>query len=66
MPSSRRLVLSLSLAGLAALGAYAWYANRPPAVLPGGTQTAGAQGGPPAAVAAGAKAVAGGAGAAPG
>lgn len=63
MPSSRRLVLSLSLAGLAALGAYAWYANRPPAVLPGGTQTAGAQGGPPAV---GAKAVAGGAGAAQG
>ena len=66
MPSSRRLVLSLSLAGLAALGAYAWYANRPPAVLPGGMQPAGAQGGPAAAGTAGAKAVAGGAGAAPG
>lgn len=66
MPSSRRLVLSLSLAGLAALGAYAWYANRPPAALPGGAQTAGVQGGPPAAGAAGAKAVPGGAGAAQG
>ena len=66
MPSSRSLVLSLSLAGLAALGAYAWYANRPPAVLPGGMQPAGAQGGPAAAGTAGAKAVPGGAGAAPG
>lgn len=62
MPSSRSLVLSLSLAGLAALGAYAWYANRPPAVLPGGMQPAGAQGGPAAAGTAGAKAVPGGAG----
>ena len=66
MPSSRRLVLSFSLAGLAALGAYAWYANRPPAVLPGGMQPAGAQGGPAAAGTAGAKAVPGGAGAAQG
>lgn len=55
MPSSRRLVLSLSLAGLAALGAYAWYVNRPPAVPPGGTQLAGAQAGSAAAGTPGAK-----------
>ncbi len=35
MPSSRHLVLALSLAGLAALGAYAWHANRPQAAGPG-------------------------------
>ena len=62
MPSSRRLVLSLSLVGLAALGAYAWYANRPPAALPGGAQPAGTQAGPSAAGTPGAKAPAGGVG----
>ena len=62
MPSSRRLVLSLSLVGLAALGAYAWYASRPPAALPGGAQPAGTQAGPSAAGTPGAKAPAGGAG----
>ena len=62
MPSSRRLVLSLSLVGLAALGAYAWYANRPPAALPGGARPAGTQAGPSAAGTPGAKAPAGGAG----
>ncbi len=68
MPSSRRLVLSLSLVGLAALGAYAWYANRSPASLPGGARTlaAGAQAGPHAAGSAGAKKMTGGAGAAQG
>lgn len=66
MPSSRRLVLSFSLAGLAALGAYAWYANRPPAALPGGAhaQPAGAQAVPSAAGTPGAKGTPGGVGAA--
>ncbi|HNF76989.1 MAG TPA: efflux transporter periplasmic adaptor subunit, partial [Thauera aminoaromatica] len=63
MPSSRRFVLSLSLVGLAALGAYAWYANRPPALPPGGAraqaQAAGVQAVPPAAGTAGAKGAAG-------
>ncbi|MDA0234234.1 MAG: efflux transporter periplasmic adaptor subunit, partial [Proteobacteria bacterium] len=64
MPSSRRFVLSLSLVGLAALGAYAWYANRPPALPPGGAraQAAGVQAVPPAAGTAGAKGAAGAAG----
>jgi membrane fusion protein (multidrug efflux system) len=35
MPSSRHFVLVLSLAGLAGLGAYAWYANRAPAATAG-------------------------------
>lgn len=39
MPSSRHLVLVLSLAGLAGLGAYAWNANRPPASKPGAAMT---------------------------
>ncbi|ATE59224.1 efflux RND transporter periplasmic adaptor subunit [Thauera sinica] len=54
MFSSRRFVIVVSLIGLAGLGAYAWYANRPPAGEPppnaagGGSPAAGqaVQGGP--------------------
>ena len=52
MSSSRRLILVLSLAGIAALGGYAWYANRVvapeqpvPAQAKGGAQGGGAGGG---------------------
>ena len=45
MSSSRRLILVLSLAGIAALGGYAWYANRAPAQPVAAQAKGGAQGG---------------------